>query len=141
MIRLKNSVRVCLQTDESTDLSGKVQRLTFFKMLLLCSLMKGTGTGRDIFNKLDHNIRKRWTKVGKTVFVCAGGGGALQGGRKGSKSLRAGDGSPRESLALHHPQGSARPPARPQVSGVSASPCSTNVVRNCEFHQTPPVLC
>lgn len=97
-------------------------------------MIKGTRTGRDVFNKLDHNVQKRGTEVGKTVFVCTGGGGALQGGRKGSKSLRAGDGSPRASLALHHPRGSAGP----QVSRVSASPGSTNVVRNCEFHQNPP---
>uniref|UniRef100_A0A8C6S3X4 DUF4371 domain-containing protein n=1 Tax=Neogobius melanostomus TaxID=47308 RepID=A0A8C6S3X4_9GOBI len=93
--RVRENGRFSLQIDESTDLSGAAQLLTFIRYafegkmhhdLLFCSAMEGKCTGRDIFTQLDSDLEKAGLRWASCVSVCTDGAAAMQGSRKGYKA-------------------------------------------------------
>lgn len=85
-----------LQIDESTDISGKAQLLAFIRFVkdekflneyLFCKDLKGTTTGKDIFELVKENISSFGLLWKNCVGVCTDGCPSMLGNKKGFVTL------------------------------------------------------
>lgn len=81
-----------LQIDETTDISGKAQLLSFLRFVrhekivneyFFCRELKQTSTGDDIFNLVNENVESFGLKWQDCVSVCTDGAPAMRGIKKG----------------------------------------------------------
>lgn len=81
-----------IQLDESTDISGKAQLLSFLRFIrdgrivneyFFCRELHSTTTGKDIFELVDDSVKKFGLNWENCVSVCTDGAPAMQGRKKG----------------------------------------------------------
>lgn len=81
-----------IQLDESTDISGKAQLLSFLRFIrdgrivneyFFCRELHSTTTGKDIFELVDDSVKKFGLKWENCVSVCTDGAPSMQGRKKG----------------------------------------------------------
>lgn len=86
------SKKWAIQLDESTDISGKAQLLTFLRFVnkreivnnfFFCQELKQTTTGLDIFELVNENVQTNNLIWDNCVSVCTDGAPAMQGPKKG----------------------------------------------------------
>lgn len=81
-----------LQVDDSTDISNKVQVISYLRYIIngkidsqffFCCELKEHSTGKDVFELVDYQVKSRGLKWENCVSVCTDGAPSMQGRHKG----------------------------------------------------------
>lgn len=87
-----HSRKWAIQVDESADISGKAQLLSFLRFVqggkivhdfFFCQELRQTTTGDDIFKLVNENVKKNNLRWENCVSVCNDGAPAMEGRKKG----------------------------------------------------------
>ncbi|XP_008185178.1 zinc finger BED domain-containing protein 5-like [Acyrthosiphon pisum] len=93
---LQKDKEFALQLDESTDVSGKSQLISFIRFVneekiieqfLLCRELQTTTTGVDIFNAVDNYFEENNMVWSNCISICTDGAAAMTGRFKGFLTL------------------------------------------------------